>query len=100
MTDRQDSRTCLTMQNYFGLWLDPAKPEWADFATVQARCGNLSGNELTRNLSVNIQLQLSQLAEPLWTDLDIKSGIGMRELISTERNRKKKKKKKAQAGNE
>ena len=30
--------------------------------------GNLSGNELTRNLSENIRPQSSQLAEPLWTD--------------------------------
>ena len=34
----------------------------------------------------------SQFAEPLWTDPGIKSGIGVRELISTL--------KKAQAGNE
>ena len=39
---------------------------------------------------------LSQLAESLWTDPDLKSGISARELISTQ----KKKKKKAQAGNE
>ena len=31
--------------------LDPTKSEWADYAAVQAWCGNLSGNELTRNLS-------------------------------------------------
>ena len=28
---------------------DPKKSEWADYAAVQAECGNLSGNELTRN---------------------------------------------------
>ena len=29
--------------------LDPTKSEWADYAAVHAWCGNLSGNELTRN---------------------------------------------------
>ena len=43
---------------------------------------NLSGNKLTRNLSGNIRPQSSQLAEPLWTDPDIKSEISVRELIS------------------
>ena len=45
--------------------LDPSKLEWADYAAVEAECGNLSGNELTRNLSGNTQSQLSQLAELL-----------------------------------
>ena len=40
-------------------------------------------NELTRNLSGNIRPQSSQPAEPLWTDPGIKSGICVRELIST-----------------
>ena len=40
------------------------------------------GNELTRNLSGNTRLQSSQLAESLWTDHGLKSGIGVRELIS------------------
>ena len=31
-------------------------------------CGNLSENELTRNLSGNVWPQSSQLAGPLWTD--------------------------------
>ena len=46
---------------------------------------NLSGNELTRNFSGNIRPQniRSRLAEPPWTDPDIKSGISVRELIST-----------------
>ena len=55
--------------------------------------GNLSGNELTRNSSGNTRSQSSQLAEPLWTDPGLKSGISVRELISTV------KRKKAQAGN-
>ena len=72
--------------------LDPAKSEWADYAAVQAEYGNPSGNELTRNLSESIQLPLSQLAEPLWTDPGTKSGISVRELFSTLRQKKKKKK--------
>ena len=47
---------------------DPTKSEWADHAAVQAECGNLSGNELTRNWSGNTHPQSSQLAEPLWDD--------------------------------
>ena len=39
---------------------DPTKSEW--YATVQALCGNLSGNELTRNSSVSSRSQSSQLA--------------------------------------
>ena len=72
---------------------DPSKMEWAYDAAVQAECGNLSVNELTCNLSGNTRSQLSQLAEPLWTDPGLKSGISLSELISTF-------KKKAQAGNE
>ena len=45
--------------------------------------GTLSGNELTRNSSGNTWSHSSQLAEPLWTNLGIKSGISVRELIST-----------------
>ena len=74
--------------------LDPTKSEWADYAAVQAWCGNLPGNELTRNLSGNIRPQSSQLAEPLWTDPGIKSGINVCKQISTS-----KKKKNVQAGN-
>ena len=68
------------------------KLEWADYVAVQAECGNLAGNELTRNSSGNTRLQSSQLAEPLWTDPGLKSGIRLRDLIFTF--------KKAQAGNE
>ena len=63
--------------------LDPTMSEWADYAAVQAQCWILSGNALTRNLSGKVRPQSSQLAEPLWTDSGIKSGIGVRELIST-----------------
>ena len=57
--------------------------EWADYVAAQAQCGNLSGNELPRNLSGNTRPQSSQLAEALWTDSGRKSGISVRELIST-----------------
>ena len=57
--------------------------------------GTLSGNELTCNSSGNTRSQSFQLAEPLWTNSGVKSGIGVRKLIST-----LKKKKKAQEGNE
>ena len=49
----------------------------------------LPGFELTRNLSGNIRPQSFQLAEPLWTDPDLKSGISARELISTSKKKKK-----------
>ena len=63
--------------------LDPTKSEWADYAAVQAWCETLSGNELTRNSSRNTRSQSSQLAELLWTNPDVKSGIIVRKLIST-----------------
>ena len=76
---------------------DPTKSEWADYAAVRAQCGNLSGNELTRNLSENLRLQSSQLAEPLWTDYGINSEISVREPIPSP---KKIKGKKVKAENE
>ena len=66
--------------------LDPMKSEWADYAAVQALCGNLSGNELTCKLSGNIQTQLSQLAEPLWTDSGIRRGTSVCKRISALEN--------------
>ena len=71
------------------------KSERADYAADQALCVNLSRNELAHNLSGNIHTQLSQLAEPLWTDPGMKteSGISVHELIFTL-------KKKARVGNE
>ena len=68
----------------------------ADYAAVQTECGNLSGNELTRNSSGNTRLQSSQLADPLWTDPGLKSGISARANLHTHTHTKKK----AQAGNE
>ena len=69
--------------------LDPMKSQWADYATVQTLCGNLSGNDLIRNLSGNIWTQPSKLPEPLWTDPGLKSGISVHELISTSKKKKK-----------
>ena len=69
--------------------LDPSKSEWADYVGVQAQCGNLAGNKLTCNSSANTQLQSSQLAEPLWTDPSLKSGLSVRKLISTLKKKKK-----------
>ena len=63
--------------------LDPTKLEWPDCAAIQAECEKLSGNELTCNSSGNTRSQSSQLAEPLWTDSGLKSGISMCDLIST-----------------
>ena len=61
--------------------------------------GTCQGNEPTRNPSGNTGPQSSQVAETLWTDPGLKSGIGVRELISTS-GRKKKRRKKAQMGND
>ena len=75
---------------------DLTKSEWADYAAVQAQCGNLSGNDLTCNSSGNTsgndltcnssgntQPHSSQHAELMWTDPGLKSGISVHELIST-----------------
>ena len=51
--------------------------------------GSYPQNELTRNLSGNIRLQSSQLADPLWTDPGIKSEISVRELISASKKKRR-----------
>ena len=56
---------------------------------------NQSGHELTGNSSGDTRPPSSQLAEPLWTDLGLRSGISVHNLSPLKR-----KKKKAQAGNE
>ena len=61
--------------------------------------GTHQENMLTRNWSGNARSQSSEFAEPLWTDSGLKSGISVRELISTSKKKKKMKKKKALAGN-
>ena len=73
--------------------LDTSKLDGNDYTAVQAECGNLTGNELTRNASGNTRSQSSQLVELLWTDPGLNCGISVRELIST-----LKKKKETQAG--
>ena len=70
--------------------LDPTMLEWADSAAVQAECGNLLGNDLTRNSSGNTRSQFSQLAEPMWIDPGLKNGISVRELISTSKREREK----------
>ena len=52
--------------------------------------GTFPKSELTLNLSGNIRPQSSQLAEPLWTGPGLKSGISVRELISTSEKEEKK----------
>ena len=69
---RQKSRCQNTPKHAYPL--DAAKSERADYAAVQVWCGNLSGNELTRNSSGNIWSLSSQLVEPQWTDPGTKSG--------------------------
>ena len=51
--------------------------------------GTLSENEIARNLSGNTGPQSSQLAEPMWTDPGLKSGIHVRELIFTKEKKKR-----------
>ena len=53
--------------------------------------GTYQGNGFTRNSSGTTRPQSFQLAEPLWTDLGIKSGISVRELISTKKKQTNKK---------
>ena len=45
-------------------------------------------------MSGNIRPQSSQLDEPLWTDPGLKSGLSVRELISTSKKKKKRRKEK------
>ena len=61
--------------NMYSCAHDPMKSEWADYTAVQADCGNLSGNKLTRISSGNTRPQSSQLTEPLWTDPSLKSAL-------------------------
>ena len=86
----QKCRWQVTSKNVYTF--DPSKSDWADYAAVKAGIGwEPIRNKLTRNSSGNTQLQSSQLAEPLWTDPGLKSGIRLCELISTLREREIKK---------
>ena len=51
--------------------------EWADYSGPGIVWEPIRGNEFSRNLSGNTQPQSSQLAESLWTDPGLKSGIGV-----------------------
>ena len=51
--------------------------------------GTYLETSLHANWSGNARPQSSQLAEPLWTDPGLKSGISVRELVSTSKERKK-----------
>ena len=75
---------------YYFCCTEKSKLEWADYAAVLAQCGNLSGNELTCNSTGNAWPQSSQLAEPLWTDPSLKSGISVCNLISTLKKKREK----------
>ena len=58
----------------------------------------LSGHSVGIYPEKNSQPQSFQLAEPLWTDLGLKSGIFVRELICTSKKKKKEEKKKDAGG--
>ena len=81
--------------------LDPTKSKWADYA-VQAQCGNLS-QKTSSHATHHKTLGHSHLSSPshCWLILAQKSGIRMRELISTQKKKRRgKKKERVQAGNE
>ena len=63
---------------------------------LSMQCGKISGHEFTRTLSGNTRSQWSHLTKPLLTDPGLKSGISVRNLIST----LKKTPKNEHAGNE
>ena len=73
----RNTRTPLTRRNRSGLTILSGHSTWA-----------YQGNELTRNSSGKAQPQSPQLAESLWTDPGLKSGMGVLELISTVRRRR------------
>ena len=72
------THTFLTQQSWSGLTALFRRNFWTS-----------QGNELTCNLLGNTHPQLSQLAEPLWTDPGIKSGISMCKIISTSKQQQK-----------
>ena len=92
------SRVNFVYRLFFGVHSTPHTPFTQRNAAVQALCGNLSENELTRNSSGNTQPQLSQLVEPLRTDPGVKSGISVRELIPAKNTKTKTKQNNLQAG--
>ena len=65
----QKCRWQVTPKHAYTLY--PSKLEWADYAAVEADCGNLSGNELTRNSSGTLGhsrlSSLSRVESLCWT---------------------------------
>ena len=56
-----------------------------------SRCGEGINQEMSSHATrtENTRAQSSQLAEPLWTDRGVNSGISVRELISGEKHKKR-----------
>ena len=70
----QDMHTPLTQQSWSGLTMLMSRHGEGTYQEM---------NELTCNSSRNTQSQSSKLAESLWTNPGVKSGISVHELIST-----------------
>ena len=79
-----NTHTPLTQRNRSGLTMPLSRHSAGTYPETSSH----------RNLSGNIRQQSSQLADSLWTDSCIKSGISVRGLISTSKTNKKQKTKK------
>ena len=63
------------------------------FLEIQSSRGFVNRDQLSVFITNLIQVRLVYwLAEPLWTDPSLKSGISVQELISTKKKKKKKRK--------
>ena len=86
-------------QKYLNMPTSLTQQSWSGLTMLSMHSvGTSQGKEATCNLSGNTWPQSSQLAEPLWTDLVLKSGIGVCEMIHPPPPKKNKKQK--QIGNE
>ena len=65
-----------------GYTFDPTKSGWADYGLSTHSVGIYQETSSHANRQGTLG-QSSQLAEPLWADPGVKSGISVRELIST-----------------
>ena len=64
---------------------EPTKSEWADYN----RCPGIVWDPIRKRAHTQlVREHSSQLAEPLWTDPGLKSGISVHELISTKKKKK------------
>ena len=73
--------------------LDPMKSEWTDYATVQAVWEPIRKSDHTQLVGEQSAIVVSgQIAEPLWTNPGLKSGISVCEPISTLKKQRNKKK--------